>query len=96
MASKKKGRTSVQVTTADQALAILGDDLRIAKWLRIDRSEVQRMRLAGIVDRGFFAHFFITLTASGYEPRPSLFGLKTWKTITMPGLKPARTARRVA
>jgi hypothetical protein len=43
------------------------------------------MRHFGSVDRGFFAHFHLTLTALGHTPAPTLYGLKSWRSITMPG-----------
>jgi hypothetical protein len=37
--------------------------------------EIEAMRRRGLVDRGWFAHFFISLRSAGYEPAPRLFGL---------------------
>jgi hypothetical protein len=47
------------------------------------------MRRAGCVDRGFFAHFHLTLTALGHTPAPKLYGLKSWRAVTMPGVRRA-------
>jgi hypothetical protein len=41
------------------------------------------------VDRGFFAHFHLTLTALGHTPAPKLYGLKSWRAVTMPGVRRA-------
>ena len=43
----------------------------------------------GSVDRGCFAHFYVTLTALGHSPAPRLFGLRSWCSITMPGVRRA-------
>jgi hypothetical protein len=47
------------------------------------------MRCFGSVDRGFFAHFYFTLTALGHTPAPRLFGLRSWRSVTMPGVRRA-------
>jgi hypothetical protein len=47
------------------------------------------MRCFGSVDRGCFAHFYVTLTALGHSPAPRLFGLRSWRSITMPGVRRA-------
>jgi hypothetical protein len=75
------------IRTVDEAIELLGGDARVAKWLRIDPSELDRMRHFGCVDRGFFAHFHLTLTALGHTPAPQLFGVKSWRIVIMPDLR---------
>lgn len=84
-----------EIGTVAEAVAVMGGDAKVARHLGVHRSELTRMRRAGAVDRGFFAQFFMTLTALGYAPRPELFGLQSWRTVVLPGGKPARL-RRVA
>ena len=87
--AKAQKQLPQRIATVDQALAAMGGDDRVAKWLRIHPSELDRMRCFGSVDRGFFAHFYVTLTALGHTPTPRLFGLKSWRAVTMPGVRRA-------
>jgi hypothetical protein len=67
----------------------MGGDDRVAKWLRIHPNELHRMRHFGSVDREFFAHFYVTPTALGHTPASRLFGLRSWRTVTMRGVRRA-------
>jgi hypothetical protein len=85
-AEKRLPRARVKnkrISTVDQAIEAMGGDDRVAKWLDVDKSYLDGMRRCGIA-RGYFAHFFFSLTALGYTPTPKLFGLKSWRTVTMP------------
>jgi hypothetical protein len=90
MKMRKKALPLTEIGTVAEAVAVMGGDATVARHLGVHRSELTRMRRAGIVDRGFFAQFFMTLTALGYSPRPELFGLQSWRTVVLPGGKPAR------
>jgi hypothetical protein len=92
----KRRLAAVQIATVSDAVAIMGGDTHVARFLGVHRAEITRMRRGGAIDRGFFAQFFITLTRLGYEPAPALFGLRSWDTVTVPGGKSARPSRRVA
>jgi hypothetical protein len=87
--AKAQKQLPQRITTVDQALEAMGGDDRVAKWLRVHPSEIDRMRRAGCVDRGFFAHFHLMLTALGHTPAPKLYGLKSWRAVTMPGVRRA-------
>ena len=87
---RKKALPLNEIGTVAEAVAVMGGDVKVARHLGVHRSELTRMRRAGVVDRGFFAQFFMTLTALGYSPRPELFGLQSWRTVVLPGGKPAR------
>jgi hypothetical protein len=88
MAKARKQRPQ-RITTVDQALEALGGADRVATWLHVHPHEIEDMRRRGQVDRGFFAHFHLTLTALGHTPAPKLFGLKSWRAVTMPGVRRA-------
>jgi hypothetical protein len=76
-----------RISTVDQAIEAMGGDDRVAKWLGTHKWEIDEMRQHGYVERGCFAHFYITLTARGYTPMPKLFGLRSWCQVTMPGAR---------
>ena len=89
-AEKRLPRTRVsckRISTVDQALKAMGGEDRVATWLHVHPHEIDDMRRRGHVDRGFFAHFLVSLRALGYEPAPRLFGLKGWRTVIMPGMR---------
>ena len=67
----------------------MGGADRVATWLHVPSSEIDGMRRRGHVDRGWFAHFYVTLTALGHAPAPKLFELKSWRAVTMPGVRRA-------
>ena len=67
----------------------MGGADRVATWLHVPSSEIDGMRRRGHVDRGWFAHFYVTLTALGHAPAPKLFGLKSWRAVTMQGVRRA-------
>jgi hypothetical protein len=90
MKMRKKTAPIAEIGTVAEAVAVMGGDVKVARHLGVHRSELTRMRRAGFVDRGFFAQFFMSLAALGYEPRPELFGLRSWRTVVLPGGKPAR------
>jgi hypothetical protein len=79
-----------RIATVDQALAALGGDDRVAKWLRVDPHMIEEMRRHGYVHRDWCLHFLLSLQARGYDPQPSLFGLKSWRSIKMRGHGAAR------
>lgn len=81
---RKRGDRTAQVASVSEAIAIMGGPARVAEFLGIPRYELKRMCDAGTVDRGFFPQFFMTLHQLGYEPRPELFGLKSWRPIVVP------------
>ena len=75
--------------TTHRGRAPLGGADRVATWLHVHPHEIEDMRRRGQVDRGFFAHFHLTQTALGHTPAPKLFGLKSWRAVTMPGVRRA-------
>ena len=87
--AKAQKQLPQRITTVDQALEAMGGDDRVATWLHVPPSEIDGMRRRGHVDRGLFAHFYLTLTALGHTPAPKLFGLKSWRAVTMPGVRRA-------
>jgi hypothetical protein len=76
-----------RISTVDQALEAMGGEDRVATWLQVHPHEMDDMRRRGKVERGWFAHFYVTLTALGHTPEPKLFGLKGWRDLTMPGVR---------
>lgn len=72
------------ICTASEAVAVLGGARKVAAWLRIPRAEVDRMVSIAEIDRGYFGHFFLTLSRRGYTTESTVFGLPTWGPLLMP------------
>jgi hypothetical protein len=74
--AKAQKQLPPRITTVDQALEAMGGDDRVATWLHVRSSEIDGMRHRGHVDRGWFAHFYVTLRRSATRRRPSCLGLR--------------------
>lgn len=72
------------IHTFDEAVEFLGGDKKVRDWLGLDPNHFSAMKCRAQPSRGFLLHFYLTLVARGADPKPSVFGLKTFDRLIMP------------
>ncbi len=75
------------LSTAKDAIKVLGGPTAVANWLHLDQSTVSSWSVRGEIARGWEQHIYWSLRDRGYPHKnisPSIFGLVDWKQVVMP------------
>jgi hypothetical protein len=81
------GRKMRTISSAREAIEVLGGHKAVAAWLGTSSDSVLMMRHRGYIARGYHLHFYLTLKERGFQMAPSLFGLDTFERLLMPKLR---------
>jgi hypothetical protein len=72
------------ISTAKEAIEVLGGTKAVAAWLGTSTDNVMMMRHRGYIARGFHLHFYVTLQERGHQMAPALFDLDSFDHLRMP------------
>lgn len=75
------------VSTAKEAIDLLGGPRKVGVWWGMQAPGVCDMARRGRISGYYAMHVFIGLRVLGYEMLPSVVGLKSWAELLPPGAR---------
>lgn len=85
------GMSKKIVSTAAQAIEVLGGREFVGDWWGVGRTGMLDMIRRGRISAGYRLHAFKALESMGYQAAPQVFGLKNWDNLK----PPLRLRRRI-